>query len=628
MKGIKESPSEECLYLDFSHQIEGCIYPLHTAVTLFLLSYCDCQVFKVCLVPTKESKDISLLESILPQDVQICLISRLELPPIVQNCRLPAVMEKPDNFCRAGLAVVLRHIIQKSYEADPSKKEILELLGFKKTCLKACAEVSQWTRLCELTIPLAIENFLRESDPNPTVPAELLQLEKKLNEPVRVHNDDKLRRQKLKQQKAAKSGPNLAWEGGNASQKPTVALDFSARSLELQVAFSKLGVEEEPGALAGREPPHIRKARATDLPALEHMFAEGLYFTLTDIVLLPCIHQFLVTICKKFSEKLVKFPLLAAWYQRVQEVPRVKRAALQCGIHFLHLPELLSTPNEQHPKLAEALGPEEPNEPSFLGGPRPTMTKLMEQGIGVTFSPHPCPTWTVDWNTLPAAVSPKEGKMSSDRALRKQQQLNNLVYVVTSQAKSGDRIVDFCSGGGHVGIVLAHLLPMCQIVLIENKELSLIRAKKRSDELNLSNIWFIQANMEYFTGMFNFGVALHACGVATDMVIEHCISVRATFVTCPCCYGFIQRTSKFNFPKSEQFKEVLSYKEHMILCRFADQTALQLPAPRRLIGKQCMCLVDLDRARAAEERGYSVQVISMEPESCSPKNNMIVGVPV
>ena len=45
-------------------------------------------------------------------------------------------------------------------------------------------------------------------------------------------------------------------------------------------------------------------------------------------------------------------------------------------------------------------------------------------------------------------------------------------------------------------------------------------------------------------------------------------------------------------------------------------------------GKQCMCLVDLDRARASEEHGFSVQVISMEPESCSPKNNMIVGVPI
>lgn len=45
-------------------------------------------------------------------------------------------------------------------------------------------------------------------------------------------------------------------------------------------------------------------------------------------------------------------------------------------------------------------------------------------------------------------------------------------------------------------------------------------------------------------------------------------------------------------------------------------------------GKQCMGLVDLDRAWAAERCNYSVQVTSMEPESCSPKNNMFVGTPV
>ncbi|XP_026517376.1 glutathione S-transferase C-terminal domain-containing protein-like, partial [Terrapene carolina triunguis] len=95
--------------------------------------------------------------------------------------------------------------------------------------------------------------------------------------------------------------------------------------------------------------------------------------------------------------------------------------------------------------------------------------------------------------------------MSSDRALRKQQQLNNLVSMVTKLSKPGDVIVDFCSGGGHVGIVLAHMLPSCQVVLIENKELSLVRAKDRSDELGLHNIWFIQANLDYFKGTFNIG---------------------------------------------------------------------------------------------------------------------------
>lgn len=40
-----------------------------------------------------------------------------------------------------------------------------------------------------------------------------------------------------------------------------------------------------------------------------------------------------------------------------------------------------------------------------------------------------------------------------------------------------------------------------------------------------------------------------------------------------------------------------------------------------------MGLVDLDRSWAAETHGYSVRVMTMEPESCSPKNNMLVGRP-
>lgn len=296
MKGIKKSPTEESLYLEYSHQAEGCIFPLHTSVTLFLLSYCECKVFSVCLVLTEESTDTSFLKEALPQDVEIQIISKQELPPIVQNCCLPAVVDQPDIFCRAGLAVVLRHIIQKSYEAEPSRKEILELLGFKKTCLKACAEVSQWTRLCELTIPLAVENFLQESsDQPPTIPEEILELERKLSEPVRVHNDDKLRRQKLKQQKAAGSEPPSGKGKARSkasAQKTPKAVAGSSKSLELKVAFSKLAVQEDADA-ANRAPPHIRKAKASDLPPLEHVFAEGLYFTLADIVLLPCIHHFL-----------------------------------------------------------------------------------------------------------------------------------------------------------------------------------------------------------------------------------------------------------------------------------------------------------------------------------------------
>lgn len=139
---MKDSVTEEHLYLDFSHQYRDGIFPLHTSISLFLLSYCDCKLFKIFLVPSGEDANDQLVTKNFLGDLEVHLISRHQLPVVVQSCCLPAVVVKDGKFCRAGLSVVLRHIIQKTYEADPSKKDVLELLGFKKTCLKACAEVS------------------------------------------------------------------------------------------------------------------------------------------------------------------------------------------------------------------------------------------------------------------------------------------------------------------------------------------------------------------------------------------------------------------------------------------------------------------------------------------------------
>ncbi|CAB1327332.1 unnamed protein product, partial [Coregonus sp. 'balchen'] len=196
------------------------------------------------------------------------------------------------------------------------------------------------------------------------------------------------------------------------------------------------------------------------------------------------------------------------------------------------------------------------------------------------------------------------GKMSDVRAWRKRQQLNNLVAMATELARPGDTVVDFCSGGGHVGIVLAHMLPDCQSLSVTGMMPPDSHAKDGPTQAKAlqgsSVVW------GWWGGPNNSR-----------------IKAGAAFVVSPCCYGFVQNTLKFTFPRSKRFLETLSYKEHMILCRFADQTAVQLPPERRLIGKQCMGLVDLDRSWAAETHGYSVRVMTMEPDSCSPKNNML-----
>nr|XP_015799194.2 glutathione S-transferase C-terminal domain-containing protein isoform X1 [Nothobranchius furzeri] len=625
MKHNEKKEQHLSLFLEVCSQNEELRLPLHTSIVMFLLSYCECKSFKVFMVYTSSCSDA--FRSQLPVPVGVSWVQLEDLPQLVRSCRLPAAVDESGRLCRAGLAVVLRHIIIKTTEEDPSRKDVLELLGFKKTCLKACAEVSKWTRLCEIGIPSAVEEHLL----NPTnqvnrLPPSILTLEQRLAEPVKVHNDDKIRRQKLQEQRLRENEEKQICEASLGPSSQT------SDGLELRAALAKLSVDSAPAA-ATRGSSEIRKVKTTALPPLEHVFAEGLYFTLTDVVLLPCIHQYLCSLQSHAARTLHQLPRLLRWYSRVREVPGVLKAAKDCGM-------ILTVPQVPTSSLQETSGPDSPvsllqqeedeettPQLAFVGGPRPTMTKLKENGIEAIFTLHPCPSWTLPWDSLPKAINPTEGKMSNIRSTRKMQQLNNLVAMVSKLASPGCTVVDFCSGTGHVGIVLAHTLPDCQIILIENKEESLVRAQRRSTELGLKNISFFQANLDYFTGLFHIGVALHACGVATDMVLGRCIQARAAFVISPCCYGFIQNAVKFTFPKSKRFQETLTHKEHMILCRFADQTAVQLPPERRLIGKHCMGLVDLDRSWAAEAHGYTVQVMTMEPESCSTKNNMLVGRP-
>lgn len=133
-----------CLYLEVCSQNEQLRLPLHSSIVLFLLSYCDCESFRVFLVLSDGSSS-EPLKSQLPASASLSDVQVDELPKLVSSCRLPAALDESAQICRAGLAVVLRHIIDKSIEADPSRKDVAALLGFKNTCLKACAEVGAIT---------------------------------------------------------------------------------------------------------------------------------------------------------------------------------------------------------------------------------------------------------------------------------------------------------------------------------------------------------------------------------------------------------------------------------------------------------------------------------------------------
>lgn len=146
--------------------------------------------------------------------------------------------------------------------------------------------MSKWTRLCEIEIPSAVEEHLNKpASLQRRPPPSILTLERRLGEPVKVHNDDKVRRQKLKEQRRSE-------KGSDPQRSPSAA---ARDGLELRAALAKLSLDPVP-TVTTRENSEIRKVKTAELPPLEHVFAEGLYFTLTDVVLLPCIYRYLVRV--------------------------------------------------------------------------------------------------------------------------------------------------------------------------------------------------------------------------------------------------------------------------------------------------------------------------------------------
>lgn len=236
--------------------------------------------------------------------------------------------------------------------------------------------------------------------------------------------------------------------------------------------------------------------------------------------------------------------------------------------------------------------------------------------------------FTINWQNIEPSHA-KSSALPEKRLARKRQQLENLANVVVTLAKPGDRIVDFCSGTGHLGILLALKLPQCTVILLENKSISLQRAKCRTTELQLKNVIFYQSNIDYFEGKFDIGCSLHACGTGTDIVLAQCQRAKANFVCCPCCYGSLQPMPHIKYPLSKEFRSVLSENEYMYIAHTADQAhalgTLNCSEEHTRQGQLCMDIVDTDRKLKAESAGYNVILTRLKPEDCTPKNRLLVG---
>uniref|UniRef100_A0A2P2I8H2 Glutathione S-transferase C-terminal domain-containing protein homolog n=1 Tax=Hirondellea gigas TaxID=1518452 RepID=A0A2P2I8H2_9CRUS len=517
-----------------------------------------------------------------------------ECPSMVQATALPAVYCETNKWCVAGMCASLRAILLAAHDLheDVAAKK---LLGFRDGCLHSCSEVSCWTKFCEVEMPSALQDvfdkyYLNESiDQDWVYPRTVLRYNNHMARPPILHNALKRKQQHIK--KTVKD------------------------KVQRELLLSK---------------------KLCELPELDHDFAEGLDMTLADVMLYVCfdliVHKLDFIDFQKHSPLVLKWlELISTNEGIIQAKPLLKMCQSQHIKVSLSNSITVTIPNV----IDESLYKSDPERPKLHCTGSMTLQNDIDKVIKLLCSAgidsieyteqSEVDDTSLPWSSYPAAVHPQEGELPPSRLLRKCQQVENIVNVVMQHCKPGNRIVDFCAGGGHVGIVLAYCLPECTVTFVENKASSLNKAKDRVKLLSLTNVEFYQCNMDYFRGNFDVGVCLHACGQASDIVLQKCYEQNASFVCSPCCYGSIQPNHSVQYPRSTTYQEVLTkLTDYLTLGHTADQTHGP-EHPSTVQGQLCMRLIDGDRLSHAAELGYSTSLLLMRPVTCSPKNHILVG---
>ena len=241
------------------------------------------------------------------------------------------------------------------------------------------------------------------------------------------------------------------------------------------------------------------------------------------------------------------------------------------------------------------------------------------------------------------------GRLPPERAHRKRLQIEALVRLVqallpepaaSEPGGSRSHVVDFCGGSGHTALVIAAAAPEVLVTIVDFNSTALRLAAQRAAQLGLRNVATHCGDVGAFSGRFNVGLALHACGAATDMALARCREAGAAFVVSPCCVGKIAKRSapcqqegtdcdstsegQLALPRSRLFGSLMSADEYVSLAAAADFHSVEHPAPRRRAAK---AMIELDRAAAMHEHGYCVRLGKLPPEARSPKDDIIWGWP-
>ncbi len=261
-------------------------------------------------------------------------------------------------------------------------------------------------------------------------------------------------------------------------------------------------------------------------------------------------------------------------------------------------------------------------------------------------------------NNMPTCVQPIGGNIPKDRSQRKSIQVEYLVRIsklvvdkllMTYSKNKILRIVEFAAGSGYVGLPLAWIyrdVPNIEVVLVDLKGPSLDIGARRIIEMqtesnvflhNPNRVRLVQCNIQDYQEIFQVGIALHACGTATDLCIDQCIKHQASFVLCPCCIGKVCHNR--SQPLSTQIQNASYCSDTLQGLMFnaclkagdfghgREKASTSIPSERRA-RRKCKALVEYDRLLYAQENGILEGALLQMPPEASSKCDVLLGLGV
>jgi hypothetical protein len=251
--------------------------------------------------------------------------------------------------------------------------------------------------------------------------------------------------------------------------------------------------------------------------------------------------------------------------------------------------------------------------------------KLLKSGISPEYS-DPHFSLKLEWGQMPEGIDPASGFLNDKRAIRKRWQIDNFIEICQTFIKDRKIIVDFGSGSGHLSLPLAYVFPNCHFILVEKNPYPLEIGKKRIRDSGLKNVEIFNGYIQDFHERFDLGVAIHACGEATDLAQIKCLENSVPYILCPCDIGYIQN-SLLTYPRSHIFSNIITREEYNVLAKVGDWTCWDFDSKPAKNGKLCMGYVSFDRNLSAKEADYDTYLFTTNPREATPKNDIICGFP-